>query len=103
MSTADDQMAFLEELADDVHPIFYYDTNGERHRVMIQSLAQTAPYKHEGRLEPVCQISMIEVWPGVEVRGADAAKVQTLTASSLYDHVPALWDGNSLWGFFQWG
>jgi len=99
---AAEQITFLEELADEVEPVIYYDPDGERHRVVVTQLTQMAPYKHEDRFEPVVQLVMIDAWAGVEVQQAETAKARTVTSASLYDHEPALW-GEALWGWAEWG
>jgi len=102
MPTAEEQVTFLEGVADDVQPVIYYDPDGERHRVIVQQLAQTHPYKHGDRYEPVMQLTMIDAWAGMEAQGASAAQVQTATECSLYDQVTADWSGAYRWGFFSW-
>ena len=93
---------FLMECANDLTPVIYHDRHGERHRVIITKAIQTQPYKFEGRYQPVWQLVMVDAWAGFEIQDADAAKIATAAAASLYRQV-AYWDGNSRWNFAQWG
>lgn len=93
---------FLLDCANDTEPLVYKDRLGEHHYTIITRLAKTQPYKFAGRVEPVWQLTLVDAWGGYDsVQDAEAATVQTVTATSVYDHVVAKWD-EFAWDFAQW-
>ena len=92
--------AFLLSCANDVTPLLFTDRNQEGHYVYITRLAKTAPFKFEGRYEPVWQATMVDARAVQEVRDAEGAKVAAAVAFSLYRQTMT-W-GVSCWDFTQW-
>lgn len=92
---------FLLDCANDTEPLEYMDRLGERHYTILTRLAKIAPYKFKGRIEPVWQLTLVDARAVFEVQGAEAARAQTATAVSLYDHIVAKWDEFN-WDFAQW-
>lgn len=93
---------FLLDCANDAEPLEYTDRLGETRYTILTRLAKTQPYKFKGRIEPVWQLTMVDAWGGFDmVQDAEAATVQTVTATSVYDHIVAKWDEFN-WDFAQW-
>ena len=93
---------FLLDAANDVTPLVYTDRNSERHYVYITRLAKTMPFKWDEseRFEPVYQVVMADARAVMDVQDAEAAKIATVAAFSLYRQT-MIW-GVSLWDFAQW-
>lgn len=92
---------FLLDCANDTAPLEYTDRLGETHQTILTRLAKTQPYKFKGRVEPVWQLTLVDAWAVTELQDADAATVQSTTATSVYDHIAAKWDEFN-WDFAQW-
>ncbi len=99
------QEHFLLAAADDVAPLHYTDPRGDVHRVILTQIAKSRPFKFEGRVEPVMQLTLVDAWSGFSITDAEGATVATLTAVSLYDHVTAKWGPGeeARWGYSAWG
>lgn len=101
-SGASSEEQFLLNCANDAEPLEYTDRLGERHYTIITRLAKTQPYKFKGRVEPVWQLTLVDAWGGYDlVQDAEAAAVQTVTTTSVYDHVVARFDECNF-DFAQW-
>ncbi len=99
------QEHFLLAAADDVAPLHYTDPRGDVHRVILTQLSKSRPFKFEGRVEPVMQLTLVDAWSGFSITDAEGATVATVTAVSLYDYVTAKWGPgeDARWSFAQWG
>lgn len=93
---------FLLAAGDDVAPLHYTDPRGDVHRVILTQLVKTRPFKFEGRLEPVWQLTLVDAWSGFSITDAEGAKVACVAAVSPYDATVAKW-GTAQWGYAMWG
>lgn len=96
------QEHFLLAAGDDVAPLHYTDVRGDVHRVILTQLSKSRPFKFEGRLEPVWQLTLVDAWSGFSITDAEGATVAVATAVSTYDTVAAKW-GTAQWGYAMWG
>ena len=93
--------SFLLDAAEDITPLHYTDPRGDVHRVILTQLSKDRPYKFEGRVEPVWNLTFVDAWSGFSITDAEGAKIAGVAAVSTYDHVTSRW-GQVEWGYFQW-
>lgn len=96
------QEHFLLAAGDDVAPLHYTDPRGDVHRVILTQLSKSRPFKFEGRVEPVMQLTFVDAWSGFSITDAEGATVACVAAVSPYDAVTAKW-GTAQWGYAMWG
>lgn len=98
------QEHFLLAAGNDVAPLHYTDPRGDVHRVILTQLSKARPYKHENKVEPVWQLTMVDAWSGFSITDAEGAAVACVAEASVFDQVVAKWGpGYAKWGFSQWG
>ena len=79
MTTVGAQRAFLQTITDDTAPVVFAHL-GLSHSVYVTRMAGLSPYKFEGRVEPVCQLTMVAT--AAEASGASTAEQFLLDAAN---------------------
>ena len=79
MPTPDQQRDFLEAIADDKQPVVYCHA-GLSHSVFVTRMVELAPFKMEGRDEPVFQLTMIAT--AAEATGYESQEQFLLSAAN---------------------
>lgn len=98
------QEHFLLAAGNDIAPLHYTDPRGDVHRVILTQLSKSRPFKFEGRIEPVWQLTLVDAWSGFSITDTEAASVAVAASVAPYDYVAAKWGpGYAKWGFAQWG
>jgi len=95
------QEQFLLSSVNDVAPLVYTDTRGDRHYVIMTRLSRTFPYKDDDRFQPVYTLTFADARAVLDVQATEVAAVaETLTSASLYRTL-ARWDEFD-WDWAQW-
>jgi hypothetical protein len=64
-----EQLKFLNDAQNDVLPVMYCDTSGTWRRMALAKVTAQVPYRGPRGLEPVVQLSLVELWRGESLEG----------------------------------